>query len=175
MPTWRLLMARKRSFSPTPRRKRVWADSQIVDTGFAESALRSNNLLSGFIAAGGATQGVTVQRTIIDLVWTINESHTFADDLTIGLIKGTTATADVADPVLEPYADWAFLKTTWSGNGHGLVAADAAMHVHVDTATMRKIDEVGETWWLIVKGTAPQTASATYDYYARVRTLLLLP
>jgi len=168
-------MARRRSnFSPTPRRKRVWADSQITDTGFAESALRSNDLLSGFRAADGSTQGVTVQRTVIDIVWTINESHTFADNLTLGLIKGTQATADVADPVLEPYADWAWIQTSWSGAGHGLVAADAAMHLHIDTSTMRKIDEVGETWWLILKGTAPITA-ATYDYYARVRTLLLLP
>jgi len=170
-------MARRRSriYSPTPRRKRVWADSQITDTGFAESALRSNNLLSGFIAAGGSTQGVTVQRTILSIVWTINEAHTFADDLTVGLIKGTTATADVADPVLEAYADWAFVKTQWSGDPHGLVAADAAMHLEIDTSSARKIDEVGETWWLIVKGTAPQTASATYDFYCRARTLLLLP
>jgi len=169
-------MARRRMrFAPTPRRKRVWADSQITDTGFAEDALRSNNLLSGFIAAAGSTQGVTVQRTIIDLVWTINEAHTFADNLTLGLIKGTTATADVADPVLEAYADWAWIQTSWAGENHGLVGADAAMHLHIDTSTARKIDEVGETWWLIMKGTAPQTATATYDMYCRVRTLLLLP
>jgi len=169
-------MARaRRTFRPTPRRKRVWADSQIIDTGFAESALRSNDLLNGYRAAGGSTNGVTVQRTIIDIVWTINEAHTFADDLTLALIKGTTATADVADPVLEQYADWAWIQTSYAGESHGLVTADAAMHLHIDTSTMRKIDEIGETWWLIIKGTAPQTADATYDYYARVRTLLLLP
>jgi len=169
-------MARRRSrFSPTPRRKRVWADQQIIDLGFAEDSLRSNNLLADFVTSGGSTQGVTVSRTIIDLMWGINEAHTPSDYLTVGLIKGMTATADVADPRLEPYADWAWIQTAFSGVRHGLVTADASEFLHVDTSTARRIDEVGETWWLIFKGTAPVTATATYDVRARVRTLLLLP
>jgi len=169
-------MARRRSrFTPVPRRKRVWADTQIIDLGFAEDALRSEDLLADFVAAGGSSQGVTVQRTIIDLMWGINEAHTPSDYLTVALIKGTSATADVADPRLEPYADWAWIQTDFSGMRTGLVTADAPEGLHVDTSTMRKVDEVGETWWLIYKGTAPVTATATYDVRARVRTLLLLP
>jgi len=169
-------MARRRSsFRPTARRKRVWADTQIIDLGFAEDALRSEDLLADFVAAGGSSQGVTVQRTIIDLMWGINEAHTPSDYLTIALIKGTSATADVADPRLEPYADWAWIQTDFSGMRTGLVTADAPEGLHIDTSTMRKVDEVGETWWLIYKGTAPVTATATYDVRARVRTLLLLP
>jgi len=169
-------MARRRArFSPVPRRKRVWADTQIIDLGFAEDSLRSEDLLADFVAAGGSSQGVTVQRTIIDLMWGINEAHTPSDYLTVALIKGTSATADVADPRLEPYADWAWIQTAFSGGQHGLVTADASETLHVDTSTMRKVDEVGETWWLIYKGTAPVTATATYDVRARVRTLLLLP
>ena len=168
-------MARRRSnFAPTPRRKRVWADSQISRAAVAESTLEANDLLSGIRAAGGFTQGVTVQRTIIDFWWSINEGHNFADTVTIGLIKGTEAVADQADPVLEPYADWAYIKTQNAGATHALVGADAGNSFSIDTATMRKIDEVGETWWLMFRGTAPATA-ATYDYFARVRTLLLLP
>jgi len=162
-------------FRPTPRRKRVWTDLEISDNGFAEDALRSNDLLAGYVTAGGSTQGVTVVRTLIWYQWLINETHTPLDRLTMGLIKGTQTAADVADPDLEPFADWAYHTTQFSGLVTGSVAADAPEGGFIDSPSSRKIDEVGETWWLIVKGTAPATASATYDFQARVRCLLLLP
>jgi len=169
-------MARRRTrFAPTPRRKRVWADTQIIDTGFAEDSLRSNDLLADFIAAGGSAQGVTVQRTIVNAMWFINETHTPSDFITFGLIRGTETAADVADPITEPYADWAFLETCRAGEQTGLVTADICNVCRIDTSSARKIEEVGETWWLIFRGSAPVTATATYDVRARVRTLLLLP
>jgi len=169
-------MARRRpTVRPTPRRRRVWADLEISDNGFAEDALRSNDLLANYVTAGGSTQGVTVVRTLIWYQWLINETHTPLDRLTMGLIKGTQTAADVADPDLEPFSDWAYHTTHFSGLQHGLVSADAAEGGFIDSPSKRRIDEVGETWWLIVKGTAPATASATYDFQARVRTLLLLP
>ena len=152
----------------------VWMEQTISDTGFAEGALRSNDLSTEFEAAGGALMGCTVIRTLIDLVWLINEAHTPADRLTLGLIKGTSAAADVADPVSEPFADWAYHRTLFSGMDHGLVAADTAQVFHADVRSMRKIDEVGETWWLIYEGTALNTV-ATYDVTANVRTLIKLP
>jgi len=160
---------------PVPRRKRVWTDIEIADDGFAEDALRSEDLLTGFIAAGGSSQGVTVVRTLIWYSFLINETHTMKDLLTLGLIKGTKAAADVADPDLEPYADWAFHHTHYSGLVTGLVAADSPEGGMLDVRSQRKIDEVGETWWLIYKGSAPTTTTATYDFKARVRCLLLLP
>jgi len=169
-------MARRRTrFAPTPRRKRVWADKQVSDLGFAETALRSDNLLSDFVTAGGSIQGITIQRTIISLTWWTDTVSSVDNFFTAGLIRGTSAAADVADPVLEPYADWAFLSTSYQGAGHGLVANDTPMVLTIDTATMRRVDEVGETWWLIYKGMAPTAASETFSLKARVRTLLLLP
>jgi len=169
-------MARRRPrMAPVPRRQRVWTDTEIADDGFAEDALRSENLLSSYITAGGSTQGVTVVRTLIWYTYVINETHTHKDLLTLGLIKGTAATADVADPDLEPFADWAFHHTHYSGLEHGSVAADAPEGGFLDVKSSRKISEVGETWWLIYKGSAPATATATYDFKARVRCLLLLP
>jgi len=168
-------MARRRRMIPVPRRKRVWADTQTTDSGFAEDSLRSDDLLADYRQETGSTQGVTVARTIVSLMWYINESHTPDDFITVGLIKGTKATADVADPVTEPYADWAFLATQYSGTGHGLVTADMCQTIHIDTSSMRKVEEVGETWWLIYRGSAPITSTATYTLRARTRTLLLLP
>ena len=57
---------------------------------------------------------------------------------------------------------------------HGLVAADTSQYFHADVHSMRKIDEVGETWWLVFVGVAPNTV-ATYDVAANVRTLIKLP
>jgi len=170
-------MARRRAlrFSLTPRRKRVWADLQISDLGFAESALRSNDLLAGYVAAGGSMQGVTVQRTIVDLSWWSDTVGSVDNFMTFGLYKGTNTAADVADPVTEPYADWAFIHTSFQGEGHGLIANDTPHVVRIDTATMRKVDEIGETWWLLFKLSAPTAVSETGSVKARVRTLLLLP
>jgi len=153
----------------------VWADTQTTDSGFAEDSLRSDDLLADYRAETGSTQGITVARTIVSFMWYINESHTPDDFITVGLIKGTKATADVADPITEPYADWAFLQTAYAGATNGIVTADACEFFTIDTSSMRKIDEVGETWWLIYRGSAPITSTATYTVRARTRTLLLLP
>jgi len=169
-------MARRRPrMAPTVRRKRVWTDIEITDDGFAEDALRSEDLLASYVTAGGSTQGVTVVRTLIWYSFLINETHTMKDLLTLGLIKGTRTAADVADPDLEPFADWGFHHTHYSGLVTGLVAADSPEGGFLDVKSQRKIDEVGETWWLIYKGSAPTTTTATYDFKARVRCLLLLP
>jgi len=169
-------MARRRPrLAPTPRRQRVWTDIEIADDGFAEDSLRSEDLLASYVSAGGSTQGVTVVRTLIWGTWLINETHTPKDLLTIGLIKGTRTAADVADPDLEPFADWAYHYTHYSGLEHGLVAADSPEGLMHDVKSSRKISEVGETWWLIYKGSAPTTTTATYDVRFRVRCLLLLP
>jgi len=168
-------MARRRPrMAPVPRRKRVWTDIEISDDGFAEDALRSEDLLASYVTAGGSTQGVTVVRTLIWYSWLINEAHAMTDRITLGLIKGTRTAADVADPDLEPFADWGFHHTQYSGLEHGLVAADSPEGGFLDVKSQRRIDEVGETWWLLYKGTAPSVA-ATYDFKARVRCLLLLP
>jgi len=169
------MAARRRMARPTPRRRKVWADTYFEDLGFAEDALRSQDLLSDYVSSGGSTQGVTVVRTIITALWGINETHAPGDRMTFGLIKGTQTAADVADPVAEPYADWAWNQVAYSGEQHGLVTADASEVWHLDTRSSRRIDEVGETWWLLYEGTAPVTATATYDVRCHARVLLLLP
>jgi len=170
------MAARRPRMAPVPRRKRVWTDTEISDDGFAEDSLRSEDLLANYASvAGASTMGVTVVRTLIWYSYVINEAHTFADRLTLGLIKGTRTAADVADPDLEPFADWGFHQTHFSGLVTGLVTADAPEGGFIDAKSSRRIDEVGETWWLIYKGSAPNTATATYDFKARVRCLLLLP
>jgi len=166
---------RRRMVAPTPRRKRVWADFQLAVAAQAEAVSVPHDLLSDYVTAGGSTQGVTVARTLINITWGINQTHTFLDYFTLGLIKGTTTVADQADLITEAYADWAYVKPMYPGRYHSLMTADSANVWEFDVKSQRKIDEIGETWWLSTQLIAPATASATVDYDVRVRTLLLLP
>jgi hypothetical protein len=152
----------------------VWADQIGSSAGMTKDVFAAFDLLSGYRTAGASSQGATVLRTLIDFAWLINEAHVFADTMTLGLVVGTKTVADAPDPVSEPYADWAFLHTLHSGElGTSGVTADTPCAVHYDVHSMRKVDEVGETWLLVAEGGG--TGTLTYDIHFRVRTLLLLP
>jgi len=164
---------RRRAARPTPRRKKVWADRIGVQTGLATSTLVAFDLLSTYKTAGGHVQGVTTLRTVIDMAWLFNEAHIMQDKLTIGLAKGTDTVADAPDPLNEPYADWAFNKTLYSGfMGTSGTGVDTPNVLSFDIHSMRKVDELSETWLLCF---IFASGGLTADISFRARTLLLLP
>jgi len=163
-----------RTVRPTPRRKKVWADLEGTGSTIAEDTAFSVDLLAGFIAAGGSMQGATVIRTLIDFVWYPTAAVVAGDKITIGLLHQATGALNVADPIAEPYADWAYVRTLYAGAETGLLAAGAPWVSHHDVHAMRKLDEVGTTWFLSGIYTAPGSAT-TANYKFRARTLLLLP
>jgi len=167
-------MAQRGRIRPTPRRKKVWADHETVQSTIAENTAVPVDVLAGFVAAGGSTQGCTVIRTIIDLTWATTATAVSGDKLTMGLIVGPTTLAAQADPIQEPYADWMYVKTLYIGAGHGLLTAGVPNVSHHDVHAMRKVDEVGSTLYLSTFLTAPGSVNA-FNMFARVRTLLLLP
>jgi hypothetical protein len=126
------------------------------------------------VTAGGSTQGATVIRTILDIAWWGTAAVVAGDKLTISLHTYSTGLGAVADPINEPYADWAYIKTLYAGVDHGLLAAGVPNVSHHDVHSMRKLDEVGTSWFLTGIYTAPGSAT-TANYKVRVRTLLLLP
>ena len=156
------------------KRGKVWADVEGTGATIAEDTAFSADLLAGFIAAGGSIQGATVLRTIIDLVWWTTAAGAAGDKLTIALIHQATGALNVADPIVEPYADWAYVRTLYAGGDTGLVAAGTPWVSHHDVHSMRKLDEVGSTFFLSGMYTAPFTAT-TANFKFRCRTLLLLP
>jgi len=168
-------MARaRRRFSPTPRRKKVWADHEGTGTTIAEDTSFDLNVLAGFVTAGGSTQGATVIRTLVDFTWWGTAAVTAGDKITLGLHTYSTGLGAIADPINEPYADWAQVSTLYAGREHGLLGAGVPQTVHLDVHSMRKLDEVGTSWFLTGIYTAPGSAT-TANYKVRVRTLLLLP
>jgi len=167
-------MARRRFAPRADKRGKVWADVEGTGATIAEDTAFSVDLLAGFIAAGGSIQGATTLRTIIDFVWYPTAAVVAGDKLTIGLIHQATGALNVADPIVEPYADWAYVRTLYAGADTGLLAAGAPWVSHHDVHSMRKLDEVGSTWFLSGIYTAPGSAT-TANYKFRARTLLLLP
>jgi len=164
---------RRRAVRPTPRRKKVWADRVGIQTALATDTLVAFDLLSTYKTAGGHVQGVTTLRTVIDMAWLFNEAHIMQDKLTIGLARGTATVADAPDPLTEPYADWAFLKTLYSGAlGTSGNTLDTPTVLEFDVHSMRKIDELSETWLLCF---VFSSGGLTVDLSFRARTLLLLP
>jgi hypothetical protein len=168
------MATRRRRFSPTPRRKKVWADIEGSGATIAEDTAFSVDMLAGFITAGGSIQGATVIRTLLDFVWYPTAAVVAGDKLTIGLIHQATGALNVADPITEPYADWAYVRTLYAGGDTGLLAAGSPWVSHHDVHAMRKLDEVGTTWFLSGLYTAPGSAT-TANYKFRGRVLLLLP
>jgi len=165
---------RQRMHAPTPRRKKVWADHETTQSGIAENTATAVDVLAGFVAAGGSTQGCTVLRCIIDLTWTGTALAVSGDKVTIGLVTAPLTVGVYPDPIAEPYADWAYVRTLYKGADTGLLTAGSPDVSHHDVHSMRKLDEVGMSLWLVTVLTAPGSAN-TMNLLARVRTLLLLP
>jgi len=167
-------MARRRLSPRADKRGKVWADVEGTGATIAEDTAFSVDLLAGFVTAGGSIQGATVLRTILDLVWYPTAAVVAGDKLTIGLIHQATGALNVADPIAEPYADWAYVRTLYAGAETGLLAGGSTWVSHHDVHSMRKLDEVGSTFFLSGQYTALGSAT-TANYKFRCRTLLLLP
>jgi hypothetical protein len=157
-------------FAP-PRRKLVWANQSISNTAFLDNTLQQEDLLAAFRAAGGSMQGATVTRTLITLRFSTDAAPGPDDNLSVGLVKATTSAPDVPDVVLEPFADWALNDRLYTGANGQVGVADGANLGRWDIRSQRKLDEVGETWWLIYK----KLGGGSGTVHAKIRTLLKLP
>jgi len=133
---------------------------------------RTTDLLAGFIAAGGSTQGVTVMR--------IHVAYSFrsADAQVNGsrLVQGFGIGNDGNDPVTAPFSDWMLNKSHFVGAGHGLIAGGTPNVGEIDIRSKRKCDEVGDTLFHSMKyilgaGGAEDDAS----FQGHFRVLLALP
>jgi len=162
-----------RSARVTPqRRKLVWAQTTLTDTAFAVTTNRTTDLLAGFIAAGGSTQGVTVMR--------IHCAYSFrsADVQVNGsrLVQGFCIGNDGNDPVTAPHSDWLTNVSHFVGRGHGLLTGGTPNVGEIDVRSKRKCDEVGDTLFHSMKyilGAAGAEDDASYQGHFRV--LLALP
>jgi len=169
----------RRGLAAGQRRKLVWADSQGVVSPLGQVPAGLNvDLMAGYRAAGGSTQGVTIIRTHLALACTYASSALIAhnEGYTAGLIiddsTATVATLNVSNR----YDDW-MLYRTFRAMEEGKViqnsvpAAWGQSNV-IDLKAKRKMQELNQTYWLClasVNNTTVQSAS----WHARV--LLALP
>ena len=162
----------------------MWADFESADTNLLNAVGTQFDLLAGFVTAGGSTQGVTVVRTIIQLICRPNVAGNGvlgSDRFRVGLIVGEVpAAASVPDfdPVGRPYLDWALndMKTGVGASGISGTPPNAAIisEHRWDIGAKRKIQEVGQSWILalFLKSWAGVGGA---NFLIHTRTLLLLP
>jgi len=155
------------------RRKLVWADTLLSDTAFAVQTNRTTNLLSGFLAAGGATQGITIMRIHQTFVTAAVQAAVIGSHLVQGFVVDVTG----EDPVTQPYADWMLNKYTWAGTGaSGLLTAGAVVGGENDIRSKRKVDEIGQSLFHCMRWQPGATGSeTTATVNAHFRVLLALP
>jgi hypothetical protein len=155
------------------RRKLVWADTVLADTAFAVQTNRTTNLLAGFIAAGGSTQGVTIMRIHTKFATAAVQAAVIGSYLSQGYVVDVTG----ENPNTAPYADWMLNTHTFAGSGQsGLLTAGAVITGEHDIRSKRKCDEIGQSLFhcmLWQPGATGSETTATFD--AHFRVLLALP
>ena len=149
------------------RRRLEWADTVVLHNAFGPNLPQSDDLLAGFVTAGGSREGLTIMRTRI--TWSYAPAAV-GDQLRVGLIVTETAAAALQlNPLSEPYEDWMLNHAVYP-NASG-ATVDATRIGEIDNRAKRKITGMRETYWMSVVASTATTNSWT----AHVRTLVALP
>lgn len=174
------MATRRRSMASRPRRKRVWA--READTGsIGAGGATQFDVLSAFAALHGATTlGATVGRVRLSLGWETTSTPGALDSLVIGMRVGAR-TSDVTDQQPTDFLtggshlDWMLWRklypTLQSVNAAAAQTGDASWEL--DIRAMRRMEEVGETLWLVVDTALTPTLAGVASY--GISTLLVLP
>jgi hypothetical protein len=156
------------------RRKLVWADSVITESGTTtqqgRDLLVGLRAVSGAVGAGVTSMGVLIQQNAL----ANGASPTFATAFQLGLVvSDASAEGDLPDVVTQPYADWVWNSRYYLGDGATVGGSLDAQHREIRVRSRRRIEEVGQSLWLVVQ---PVLGGAdSIDYTAHVRVLLALP
>lgn len=155
------------------RRRLVWADTNIAEATTATQ--QSTDLLAGYRGIAGATgsgltvMGVLVQQNAIATGGTAS----FTTAIRVGLIvSDASAEGDLPDAILEPDADWMWNSQyylTEIALGASLSPEDRSLRIR----SRRKVEELGQSLWLVFQPRLGGVTTIAYD--AHVRVLLALP
>ena len=158
----------------TTRRKLVWADSAgyVNPVGFSPGT--NVDLLSGYRAMGGSTQGITIIRTHISFGSTVTAPTTAQDGFTVGVIVDDNSATSVTLNPTKANLDWMILKTFYtSGMAGSFDSANNTFYAacEIDLRAKRKAQELQQTLFLSLLQTT--AVGIGVSYHARV--LLALP
>lgn len=155
----------RKRYAPTARRRLIWARSQDLFQPPAglPAAGTAVDLLAQFRADGGNSMGCTVTRVRLDIGFQINNpgavNLTSQDQLAAGVIVDQIQAnqAEVPRPGAEEHADWMYWRRSpYTTNPESAVpyGTGTAPVYHmvwtVDIKSQRKIEELGQTLWLVL-------------------------
>jgi len=167
-------MARTRITTPRGgRRKLVWADTNVTEATTA--AQQGTDLLAGYRGTAGATgSGLTVMGILVQQNATsTGGTASFTTAIRLGfVVSDASAEGDLPDVVTQPNADWLWNSQYYlseGGFGAAMDAADRSLRIR----SRRKVDELGESLWLVFQPRLGGATTIAYD--AHVRVLLALP
>lgn len=163
----------RRRIAPA-RRKMIWARSVPAIQATVAGSL-AVDLLAPFRAQGGDTLGCTITRVRLDLTWSSAVDAPGLNGFQLGVIKDQLQAlqAEVPRPLNEEHADWMawqFLPTVnpWTSAD---VADVLGAHYMIDVQSQRRMEELGETLYLIME----QTSVAIAQFTLTSSVLLKLP
>lgn len=170
---------RRRPRMAAPRRKLIWARSQdVMVPALVPAAGTAVDLLAQFRTDGGSTLGCTVTRVLLDfqLLWT--NDITTTDAMAVGVIVDQlqAAQTEVPRPGVEPHADWMYWRRTGvSPVDLAITPSSTAVQsaLAIDVKSQRKMEELGQTLWLVIDPTFGGTTTLTAQVNSSV--LLRLP
>lgn len=179
---------RRRKYAPTARRKLIWARRQDLFNPLTNMPAigEAVDLLSFFRSEGGSSLGATVTRVRLDLTleWIGGDTgFQGGDQLALGVLVDQLqlAQAEVPRPGVELHADWMY----WRRFGPPMVpsalpvatAAGLATSflgtMEIDVQSQRKVEELGQTLWLVADPTYTGTTQVRLN--ANSSVLLRLP
>lgn len=144
----------------------------------AAGAFAASDLLNDFRIVNGGAQpvGSTIGRVRMDITFTTaGASPGSTTGLIGGLIIGTSSLVDVPDPGTadERYADWMWWRFLSIHRNSSLVNATgvSVATFEVDVKSMRRMEELQETLWLVFDNPSP----ATINVSVTASVLLMLP
>lgn len=177
------MAVRRRYRAGAARRKLIWARSLGLDFGTPiPAAGTAVDLLANFRTDGGSSLGATVTRVRIDLdlVWTIDAATAIPfNQLAVGVIVDQLQAdqTEVPRPGVEEHADWMLWRRAGAVPDFsaltGTAGATINTHHSFDVRSQRKVEELGQTLWMVLDPT--YTGSNIVTANANASVLLKLP
>lgn len=139
------------------------------------------DLLAQFRADGGSSLGSTVTRVRIDLSLEWIGDLSFVDQLAMGVLVDQIQDVEgqVPRPGVEPHADWMYWRRVGVSPDFTAIplgtgtASTYLISREIDVQSQRKMEELGQTLWLVLDPTFAGTTSLLAE--ANTSVLLKLP
>jgi len=159
------------SYRRGQRRKLVWAETAQAGTiGQIGGAVSNVDLLAGYRAAGGSTQGITIMRTHISYAVFLHSAAIANDGVALGLVIDDASATTTTLNTSQPYKDWMLLTNKYPGAG-SVSGTGYLYNFEIDLKSKRRCQELNQTLWLSQNALTANVTDVSY----LVRTLIALP